>query len=341
MTALDGYLREVRAALGGCDETTKRDLLDEIADHIEERVRALQLAGASEEEAMNETIDRFGTAREIGGQLRAIHGRVSHRDALLAAIPPVLLALGEGLILAFYLSRALLVVGGATPAWQAWKPDAPIIGAGTLIIAVLTLLTLAGGALVALVRRLPPWAGPWLGAAAMTIGGLLVVLGESAANGNVLLQLLVALVMLAWVLWPLVLTAWQSVRSGLLAGLTMGMVFAQMLLIDAWAVPLQRFDAALLGLPLGLAQGALLYLIARGDPVKRWSLTVLALLLNAVAVRGVYAVWQDAPGWRYRLDRPDTSLYFVFLSVCPVLVALVISAARWGWGRLRARLVAG
>ena len=341
MTTLDGYLREFRAALGGCDETTKRDLLDEIAGHIEERVRSLQLAGASEEEAMNETVDRFGAAREIGGQLRAVHGRVSRRDALLAAIPPVLLALGSGLVLAFYLSRTPLVIGGATPAWQAWEPDASIIGAGTLIVGALTFLTLAGGALVALVRRLPPWAGTWLGAAAMAIGWLPVSLGKSAADGNALLESLVALTMLAWVLLPLALTAWQSVRSGLLAGLAMGMVFAQTFMIDARFFPLQRFDVTLLELPLGLAQGALLYLIARGDPLKRWSLAALALLLNAVAIRGVYAIWQDSQAWRYRLDRQDTSLYFVFLSVCPVLAALVISAARWGWGRLQARLVAG
>jgi hypothetical protein len=73
---------------------------------------------------MNETVDRFGAAREIGSQLRTVHGRVSRRDALLAAIPPVLLALGSGLVLAFYLSRTPLVIGGATPAWQAWEPDA-------------------------------------------------------------------------------------------------------------------------------------------------------------------------------------------------------------------------
>ncbi|MBU1877522.1 MAG: hypothetical protein KJ734_01095, partial [Chloroflexi bacterium] len=81
MITLDGYLIEFQVALGNCDEATKRDLLDEIAGHLEDRVRALQLAGVSEEEAMNKATNQFGAAREIGDRLQAVHGRVSRRDA--------------------------------------------------------------------------------------------------------------------------------------------------------------------------------------------------------------------------------------------------------------------
>lgn len=339
MTVLEHYLREFQLALGGCDEATRRNLMEEIAGHIEEHVRALQLAGASEEEAMDETVNRFGAAHEIGGQLRAVHGRPSRREALLAAAPPALMALGSGLSLLFFLSRTGLVLGGSTPAWQAWKPDAGVLGAGMLAVLAVTGLVLVGGALVALLRRLPPWAGPWLSAVAAAGFGALTIAGEDAPPlNNALLELAVGLVVLAWILLPLALTAWRDVRSGLLAGLTMGMILAQMLVTNARALPLERFDVALLVLPLGLFQGALLYLVARADPMRRWAWVLLAVLLNVGAVLVGSAVWRD---WRVLQGRPDTGFYFAFLSVCPVIAALAISAARWGWGQWRGRLVAG
>lgn len=343
MTTLDAYLREFRATLGGCDEATKRDLLEEVAGHLEERVRALQLAGASEEEAMNETVNKFGTAREVGGQLGAIHGRLSRRDALLAALPVALIGLGVGLILLFWLVRTPLVIGGTTPAWQAWKPEAVILIAGSGIIMGIVGLILVGGALVGLVRRLPPWAGPWLGVVTVAFLGIWAGVTEDAPSvDNALLELLLAAILLAWVLLPLVLTAWRDVRSGLLTGLTMSMIFAQVLVTNARALPMQRFDVALLVLPLGLIQAALLYLVARSDPVRRWmwavSVAALALFLNVIAILGASIVWRD---WRILHGRPDTSFYFASLSLFPVAAALAISVVRWGWGRWRTRLVAG
>jgi hypothetical protein len=242
-------------------------------------------------------------------------------------------------MLLFFISRTPLVIGGTTPAWQAWKPDAVILVAGLGIIMGIVGLILVGGALVGLMRRLPPWAGPWLGVVAAAFLGVWAGVTEEAPPvDNVLLELLLAAILLAWVLLPLVLTAWRDVRSGLLTGLTMSMIFAQMIVTNTRALPLQRFDVALLVLPLGLVQGVLLYLVARSDPVRRWMWAGMALLLNVIAILGASVVWRD---WRILHGRPDTSFYFAFLSLFPVAAALTISAARWGWGRWRARLVAG
>jgi hypothetical protein len=200
-------------------------------------------------------------------------------------------------------------------------------------------LLLTGGALIALARRLPPWAGPWLSTAAAAWAGILVyVMEDPRLLNNDLVELLLVVIMLAVVLLSLVLAGWQGVRSGLLAGLTLGMVFTQSILFNAAATPLQRFDVALLVLPVGLAQGTLLYLVVGSNGVSQWASAVLALLLDIAVIFWTGTLWRD---WLARYGWSDDSVFSAFLSVCPVLFALTVSAVRWGWRRWRTRLTAG
>lgn len=87
MTALNGYLTEMQAALAGLDNPAQRAIIEELRGHLEEHAAALRAGGLEEEASMSEAIERFGEAREIGGALRDVHGRGSWGEALAGMVP--------------------------------------------------------------------------------------------------------------------------------------------------------------------------------------------------------------------------------------------------------------
>ncbi len=99
MAALNGYLKEMQAALAGLGDPTRREIVEELRSHLEDRAAGLQAEDLeSEEEAsMSEAIERFGEAREVGTALRDVHGRGSWGEALAGMAPFLVFGLAMAL----------------------------------------------------------------------------------------------------------------------------------------------------------------------------------------------------------------------------------------------------
>jgi len=159
----------LETSLGYLDEERKSEIIEEVRRHLEDRVRYLQLGGLSKEDSMSKAIEHFGSAKEIGGEMRQVYGRGTWGEALLAALPSLLLAVvalslphlvnfDERVILSLLIALALAFPAVAIYTW--W-------------------------------RGIPIWSYPWLGvgsfSCASTLGVLLWrVLGPLPFNAPIL-----------------------------------------------------------------------------------------------------------------------------------------------------------
>ncbi|NPV76450.1 MAG: hypothetical protein HPY59_08735 [Anaerolineae bacterium] len=206
----------------------------------------------------------------------------SRRSALLAALPPLVFGLG--------LSLAWGVIG---PHWVVAPPGRLMAGVS---LGFLAALVIAGGALFALLRRLPDWGYTWVGAA--LLGGMLFLqvfaeewveqglyhippFVDALVNSAVLLSFLT---FLGWAAWR----GWR--QAGLLSfGLatTLALAFFHGLAVP----PINRPDLATLAAGLGLAFSLLIYGYARGST---W-LPVVALFVAGALSLGM--VWVTGKLW--------------------------------------------
>lgn len=203
----------------------------------------------------------------------------SQRQALAAALPPLLFGLGIAL--------ASLVIGGPFHAVPSWRI---IVG---VIVGLVPVTVLAGGGLIALVRRLPDWGYAWVGADLM---GLLLLLMSLAEDREFLISpvvdvALVVLILLAGlaVLSVAALRGWQQaglVSIGLSATLGLSLCFV------VTACPFHRHDLALLAGPLGLLVAALTYAYTRGSGPARIAVLLGVGLLNVGLTWMAGQVWQ-------------------------------------------------
>ena len=125
---------------------------------------------------MEEAMEAFGDPAEVGRELKQAHGGATRRDALLAALPPVVLGLSIGisLLLCQLVGRAplsQLVIGGPTRVHYA---PGVITGGMMVTIGVIVLagLILVIGGVVVVVRRLPLWGTTWVGTTVMVVVGV-------------------------------------------------------------------------------------------------------------------------------------------------------------------------
>ena len=87
MSSLKSYLARLEACLGSLPLNARRDVLEELRGHLEDRAAALQAGGLEKEVSMSEAIESFGEAREVGAALRDVHGRGSWSEALAGMMP--------------------------------------------------------------------------------------------------------------------------------------------------------------------------------------------------------------------------------------------------------------
>jgi len=132
-TNIAHYLDTIRAGLK-LDSLREREIISELATHIEDELEALKNDGLSEDEAVRTCISVFGSAKMIARQIYEAHSQGPWRHALLASMP--------------HLFFCLLF---ALKWWQ---------GIGWLVIAVAiaSVVTIYGWW-----HSKPTWLFPWLG----------------------------------------------------------------------------------------------------------------------------------------------------------------------------------
>lgn len=231
------------------------------------------------------------------------HKQLDRREALLAALPPIILGLG-------ILVNAL-VVGApwyTVPTWQL------AVGIAAQLIAALVLL---GGGLLALLRGLPDWGYTWAGAALTTVAlGVNVAAEERAEVGLPLISpaadiVIVVLLMLAGLI-VLFLAARRGWAQAGLVSIGLSAVLALSLCATATNAPFYRYDLALLAAPLALLIAALIYLYARRPGPARIAAIVAVGAAGAAAALIVDRAWRT---WLAARGLPSPLL--------PLLVVLI------------------
>ena len=114
---LINYLQNIKENLR-LNTAEEKEVLRELATHIEERCQEMQDDGLTEDESTEKCLDLLGSARVVARQIYETHNQGSWRQALLAGMPHLFFA---GLF-------ALNWLGGVT-----WLPVIVLIVAGIVI----------------------------------------------------------------------------------------------------------------------------------------------------------------------------------------------------------------
>ena len=236
MSSLNLYLAELQACLGDLSPFVRRDVMEELRGHLEDRASNLELQGISGEASMSEAIERFGEAGEVGAALRDVHRRMSWGKVGLAVLPGLFaigaswIASGNGWVATTGLGvYVLLSVAGFVRERQL-----PVWGFAALgvlfgsISSVPVLVLLVGplwllGAVVALVvyrrRGIHIPALVWILLSLMIAVGAVETVVETANQGFSWSTLLISHAPAGAVLLSVAVGLLLARRSGVLAGL--------------------------------------------------------------------------------------------------------------------------
>lgn len=307
------YLATMEAALGPLDEARRREIVAEISGHLEDKARWLMLRGLTEEASMEKTIEAFGDPAEVGRELKQVHGGATRRDALLAALPPVLLGLSIGISLLLRAPLSQLVIGGPT---RVHYTSGVITGGLMVTIGLIGLaaLILVIGGVVAVAQRLPLWGTTWVGTTVMVIAVALMAVAEDLPYlVSPVIDVLIMMALMLLLAAALGAVGWHGPSLGGLAGLSTTMILS--LVVVCWASnpPINRLDVGLLVGPLGLIYGGLLYGFVTGPPARRAALLAVGGLLCLGMMVGVeYGVfWQ----WRVSHGQPGQPLILLLVGM--------------------------
>lgn len=307
----------MEAALGPLDEARQREIVAEISGHLEDKARQLMLCGLSKEASKEKAMETFGDPAEVGRELKQVHGGATRRDALLAALPPVLLGLSIGISLLLRAPLSQLVIGGPTRVHYS-----PGVITGGMMVTIgligLAALILVIGGVVAVTQRLPLWGTTWVGATVMVIVFALTVAADDLPYlVSPLIDVLIVMALMLLLAAALGAAGWRGPLLGGLAGLSTTMILS--LVVVSWASnpPINRLDVGLLVGPLGLIYGGLIYGFVTGPPARRVALLAVGGLLCLGTMWGVeYGVV-----WQWRVSHGQTGQPLILLVVGMALLA--------------------
>jgi hypothetical protein len=123
---LKQYLAKV-AFYSRLDPKDQEDVFRELQTHFQDEIEELREAGFSATEAAKVVTERFGTAEFVGRQIYEVYSKGSWRQAVLAAVPHLLLAitfffhLWQNVL--WLVAIALAIVTVAMYAWRHGKPS--------------------------------------------------------------------------------------------------------------------------------------------------------------------------------------------------------------------------
>lgn len=147
VTALSHYLEIVRDNLK-LDSSTEREVIQELAAHIEDEVQELKDSGLSDEEAAGTCLTLMGSAKTLAHQIYESHSQGSWTQALFTAMPHLLFGLLFalswwqgiiGLLAALVVLLSVVVYGWwrGKPSWLfSWLGYSllPVVFAGLLLL---------------------------------------------------------------------------------------------------------------------------------------------------------------------------------------------------------------
>lgn len=312
-----GYVTTMEGALGPLDEARRREIVAEISGHLEDKARRLMLRGLTKEASMKKAIEMFGDPAEVGRELKQVHGGATKRDALLAALPPVLLGLSIGIPLLLRAPLSQLVIGGPTRVH--YTPG--VITGGMMVtigVIVLASLILVIGGVVAVARRLPLWGYTWIGTTVMVIVVALMVAAEDLPNlVSPVIDVLIMMALMLLLAAALGAVGWRGPLMGGLAGLSTIMILS--LVVVSWASnpPISRLDVGLLVGPLGLIYGGLIYGFVNGPPARRAAVLAIGGAICLATMLGVeYGVF-----WQWRVSQDQTGQPLILAAVGLAILA--------------------
>ncbi|HJX70273.1 MAG TPA: permease prefix domain 1-containing protein [Dehalococcoidia bacterium] len=124
-TELRHYLDNIRTNLK-LDPSLEKEVLRELYTHLEEEIAELKETGLSDEEAAKATIKHFGLPKAVAGGLNQVHNSSNWSQAIVAALPHLLLALLFALHqwhnVAWLVAILISIIGVVIYGWQHNKP---------------------------------------------------------------------------------------------------------------------------------------------------------------------------------------------------------------------------
>jgi hypothetical protein len=131
--SLREYIDTLKGALK-FDSEVKASVADELRAHLEDKNRELKQQGLSDEEAHRAAIESFGPVQEVASQMARVHNRGTCKEAFLATLPHLLIAL----------------------LFASWHRGSP--AGAFLVLGAITSIVIYGWS-----HNKPMWLFPWLG----------------------------------------------------------------------------------------------------------------------------------------------------------------------------------
>ncbi len=171
LTELRQYLASIGTKLK-LDSSSEKEILWELYTHFEDRVEELTETGVSEEEATKLAAECFGSPQTVAGELNEAHTGSNWAQAVVAALPHLLIALLFALRQWHNILWLVAILGSVVVAvvygWRRNKPDWFFSWLGYAILPLLVvgfiLILLLGQALSLLSTDLPYGWWVWLAA---------------------------------------------------------------------------------------------------------------------------------------------------------------------------------
>jgi hypothetical protein len=299
---IEEYLDDVKNNLR-LETSTEKEIINELATHIEDEVRELESNGLREEEAASTCLRFLGSARSVARQIYEAHSQGSWRQALMASLPHLLFGL------VFFLN------------W--WRGILPVL---MLLIAVL------GTAVYGWWRGKSTWLFTWLGYSLLPV----IAAGLSLLYLPKALAWIAIIVYIPLALWLILRIVGQTIKTD---WLHISLMFLPVPIILGWFAATewtQDFNGSfetvlysngpLIGTSfMALAFGVVSFIRIR----KRW-LKVVVLFMTGVITLGLISSYAQG-----RLPFINLLLLILLLGSIFFIPAMLENGVRSGrWGKI-------
>jgi hypothetical protein len=203
---IEEYLDDVKNNLR-LESPTEREIISELATHIEDEVQELKDNGLREDEAASRCLKLLGSAKTVARQIYEAHSQGSWQQALMASLPHMLFGL------VFIMN------------W--WR------GIGWVLVLLIAILTTT---IIGWWRRKSTWLFPWLGYSLLPV----VAAGLSLLYLPRALAWVAIIIYIPLALWLILRIVSQTIKKD---WLYISLMFLPMPIIIGWfAVTQWRFD---------------------------------------------------------------------------------------------------